>query len=753
MYRIALTLAWLACDAHGQNVRFPAAQSQTTESVGRKRPLKGVDADLSSQTTVQGYASAEKASGRFLFAPQLASKWTWAGPSAAGRIPARAVPKAAAGLGRHSVPGAALPRAAVRLAAHKGGAAQGGDEWTWNGLDEAVDGGYSPKDRLVAPRSRTVMAATTPGIAQEVSDLEESVIGTNIAKLEGEKVEAKLEEVTELKIDIAQVQQSERIQIEDNKSPIVLGFTDASMVSAPAVQSASFRGTSREYLLKAYGCTFGLIGIVISSLMNRLKRRGSALPAAENSTPGLMPCGDALDRKISILALPAMVNFLLSPISGSVDLYFIGKLGSALAIAGQAAANQVLFIAGSFIFVIPIVTTPRVAKANAAGKTDELQEAVGEAFFMSGVLSMIMATALWFGQRSVLLTAGTAATFPFSLPYMLACLPALVLGSLSSAGISAFRGIMDTVTPLRIAIFSTLANCLLNPFFMFSTAVTLPGGMALPGLGLGIAGAAAATSVSQLVGLSLCMSMLFRKKLMRWGSLLRLPSRESLPYFAKAGGAVLIRSLALNAGFFAITKATQMMDTTGTAAAAHAITLQLFQLGGVLLFAVSSVAQIIIPSEWGKEEEGRVEATRPIANRLLAWGALLGAFLGAAQVAGLPLLGVFTKLPEVQAAAQTPSIIAAFLQLINGVCYVAEGLMTGLGDFKSLAVGNIVATAALLMLVLLGPGGSSLPAIWASFSVFMAIRLAFAMRFHFFSGPLALRKASGGTQAQELASA
>ena len=47
---------------------------------------------------------------------------------------------------------------------------------------------------------------------------------------------------------------------------------------------------------------------------------------------------------------------------------------------------------------------------------------------------------------------------------------------------------------------------------------------------------------------------------------------------ATAGGAVQLRSVALNVAFIFITKKVQGLDATGTAAAAHAVTIQLWQV-------------------------------------------------------------------------------------------------------------------------------------------------------------------------------
>ena len=116
-------------------------------------------------------------------------------------------------------------------------------------------------------------------------------------------------------------------------------------------------------------------------------------------------------------------------------------------------------------------------------------------------------------------------------------------------------------------------------------------------LGLGMAGAALATTASQLLAAAIYVRLLFRRKLLKWPALVRPPSRAALRRIAGAGGAVQVRAVALNLAFLFVTRATQRLDATGTAAAAHAVTLQLWQLGGVVLFALSTVASIIIPSE------------------------------------------------------------------------------------------------------------------------------------------------------------
>ena len=76
-----------------------------------------------------------------------------------------------------------------------------------------------------------------------------------------------------------------------------------------------------------------------------------------------MPKNDALDRRIASLALPAIVNFAILPLVGAVDTAFVGRMGNALALAGQGAANQVFSSTFWVISFLPSVITPLVAQA------------------------------------------------------------------------------------------------------------------------------------------------------------------------------------------------------------------------------------------------------------------------------------------------------------------------------------------------------------------------------------------------------
>ena len=71
-----------------------------------------------------------------------------------------------------------------------------------------------------------------------------------------------------------------------------------------------------------------------------------------------------------------------------------------------------------------------------------------------------------------------------------------------TVGFAAFRGVLDTVTPLKIAIAANLVNVVLDPILIFNA-------------GLGVAGAALATAASQIFAAAAYISLLLRRDQIR----------------------------------------------------------------------------------------------------------------------------------------------------------------------------------------------------------------------------------------------
>ena len=444
--------------------------------------------------------------------------------------------------------------------------------------------------------------------------------------------------------------------------------------------------------------------------------------------PEVLPRNDETDKLIMKLFIPAVLNFLIIPLVGIVDVFWVGRMGDAVALAAQGAANQVFQSAFWIISFIPSVVAPMVARAAAGGDKAELQNKIGEGIFCAFIVGLFGMTVMGCLRNPALGLVGLdpiSATGIQAAPYIgiraLTFIPAIV----STVGFAAFRGTLDVTTPMKITLASQLMNVILDPIFIFGFGTIKA---------LGVAGAALATSMSELVAAGLYIGTLLKRNLVTVRSMLKPPDAKAIGALLVGGAGVQLRSLAQNITFLAVTRTILTMDSTGTAAAAHTVSSQVFQLGAIAILALSTIATILIPQRMHSKELGGPLAAKAVADRLLAWGILIGVFLFFMQSAAIFALPFFTPIKDVQTFAVLPTLIGAALQPLNGIVFVAEGLMQGHQAFLRLAGGMFVSTG--VMLTALRFEGSTLPGVWMCFAAFNTCRLLFALRHHFVDGPL-----------------
>ena len=65
-------------------------------------------------------------------------------------------------------------------------------------------------------------------------------------------------------------------------------------------------------------------------------------------------------------------------------------------------------------------------------------------------MGAVLTVALSLAQRPALLAVGNAAGLPFSLPYLRWRLPGMIPDAFALVAFAAFRGMLDTVTPLKV---------------------------------------------------------------------------------------------------------------------------------------------------------------------------------------------------------------------------------------------------------------------------------------------------------------
>eukprot|EP00537_Pseudo-nitzschia_pungens_P008205 CAMPEP_0172363184 /NCGR_PEP_ID=MMETSP1060-20121228/6614_1 /TAXON_ID=37318 /ORGANISM="Pseudo-nitzschia pungens, Strain cf. cingulata" /LENGTH=656 /DNA_ID=CAMNT_0013085871 /DNA_START=264 /DNA_END=2234 /DNA_ORIENTATION=+ len=450
---------------------------------------------------------------------------------------------------------------------------------------------------------------------------------------------------------------------------------------------------------------------------------------------------DELDKLILKTSVPAVMNLMVVPLVNSVDTFWVGRLGVAMALAGQSAANQACFTLFFLIAFLPNMTAPLVSSAISSGDEKQARERVCESLFLCTVLGAIGTAALVIFPRQILTALLLPANSPvldYAAPYLrwraLGMVPSLV----AATGSAAYRGLLNTVTPLKVSLLTNGVNLLLDPLLIYGTR-----GFSFSGVGF--VGAAVATAASETLGGLTYIRLLLRRKLAEMSMLLKPPPMKSLVPLLTGGAAMLMRQLALNVSFLVATRRAQILDVSGVSGAAYGITMQIYSVGIIALVGMQSAAAALVPSFRGARDVSdpsqRDQNAREAADRMLGWSTLVGLGLGIGQILLLPVLvPLFSTLPEVRDAVKMPSLIASLIHVVNGPVLAGEGIMMGVGAYKALAMVTMGYVVSMFGCLTFTPLGKRLDGIMWSILIGSIVQQIGVVGHHLKVGPLAVKK-------------
>lgn len=411
------------------------------------------------------------------------------------------------------------------------------------------------------------------------------------------------------------------------------------------------------------------------------------------------------DAEIARLAIPALGALAADPLVSLVDTAFVGRLGPEPlgALGVDTAAFSFAFVLFNFL---AYGTTPLVASALGRGDREAAGRVVVHALTLAAVFGLAAVTVLETLTVPILrlLQAGDAILEPAAgyLRIRALAAPALLV---VTVGHGAFRGYLDTRTPLKVTLGLNAVNLVLDPVLIF-------------GAGLGLDGAAIATVVAQWVGAGWFLALLIRGG-RRLGIQFELPGVAELAPLLRVGWELVMRTLALLA---ALTLATAIAARIGTeTVAAHQVVGQLWLFLALAVDALAIAAQAMVARHLGA---GRVAAARAAADRLLWWGIAAGTTLGVLLVLLRGVLpGLFTADPVVAALVAGVMPLLAAMQPLGAVVFVWDGIFMGAARFRFLAASSVAAALAAGAFLLAVPeAGWGLAGVWWGVAVLLVGR-------------------------------
>ncbi|MFD7439874.1 MATE family efflux transporter [Streptomyces sp. NPDC059909] len=411
------------------------------------------------------------------------------------------------------------------------------------------------------------------------------------------------------------------------------------------------------------------------------------------------------DREIIALAVPAFGALVAEPLFVMVDSAIVGHLGTSQ-LAGLGVAAALLTTAVSVFIFLAYATTAAVARRVGAGELGGAIRQGMDGIWLAlvlgiAVIAFTLPTAPWVVE--IFGASDTAA--PYATTYLRISslgIPAMLV-VMAATGV--LRGLQDTRTPLYVAVGGFAANAALNAGLVY-------------GAGLGIAGSAWGTVIAQC-GMAAAYLVVVVRGARRHGASLR-PDASGIRASAQAGVPLLVRTLSLRAVLLIATAVAARLGDTEIAA--HQIILSLWSLMAFALDAIAIAGQAIIGRYLGADDP---QGAREACRRMVQWGIVSGAVLGALIVLARPLfIPLFTGDQAVQDTLLPALLVVALSQPIAGVVFVLDGVLMGAGDGPYLAGAMLVTLAAFAPVALLVPAfGGGLTALWWAMALMMTVRM------------------------------
>ena len=323
---------------------------------------------------------------------------------------------------------------------------------------------------------------------------------------------------------------------------------------------------------------------------------------------------DRIGSLLLRLALPAIMAQLINALYNIVDRIYIGHIPSVgdVALTGVGVTFPILMLISAFSAFIGMGGAPRVAIKMGAGKDDEAEEILGNSFVTLLILSVSLTVLfLLFGKPLLMLFGASADTIGYASTYMTIYVCGTVFVQMA-LGLNSFISTQGfATTSMATVIIGAVINIALDPLFIY-------------GFGLGVAGAAIATVLSQAVSAIWVLRFLCSKKskIRIRKKYFRLRRRVILPVMALGISPFIMQSteslvnIALNSS----------LQRYGGDVAVGAMTI----LGSVMQFCMMPLqgltqgAQPIISFNYGAHRNDRVkQAFRYLLTVSLSYSALL----------------------------------------------------------------------------------------------------------------------------------
>ncbi|HUN37596.1 MAG TPA: MATE family efflux transporter [Trebonia sp.] len=413
--------------------------------------------------------------------------------------------------------------------------------------------------------------------------------------------------------------------------------------------------------------------------------------------------GRELDRRIAMLAIPALGSIAAEPLYNLADTAIVGQLGR-VPLDSLAIATSALAVVAWVSIFLSTATTSTVARLAAApGTTGAAARAVGAAYVIAAGWGIVVAALLALVAPWVTQALGAHGPVQAgATSYLRISAIGLPFLYLSYAGNGHLTGLANTRTPLRIAVSANILNVAAEVTLVF-------------GLHTGLRGSAWGTVAAQVAA-----AAWYARASWRQATRPRRPGRPELASLLRDGHQLSVRTIALGVVPLAATAIVARLGPVQLGG--YQVAYRLWYMLALCLDALAVPGQVYVSASLAT---GDPHGARRTGRRVLVLGLAAGTALGVITAAlALAAPQVFTSDPAIRHAAVIGLLASAVTQPLAALAYVLDGLILGIGDYPAMRQAMIVSIIGFAPLAALtaryhwlGQSG-----VWAALGLWLASR-------------------------------
>lgn len=379
-------------------------------------------------------------------------------------------------------------------------------------------------------------------------------------------------------------------------------------------------------------------------------------------------------RTLIRFAIPYFISCFMQAFYGMADLYITGRFNGAASITAVSVGSQVMHMITVIIIGLAMGSTVLLGNTVGAKDTKGVAKTVGNSIFLFGVFSVIlMLILLLFTSEITALMQTPEEAYRDTVQYLAICFAGIPFIMAYNVISSIFRGLGDSRTPMYFVAVACVINIALDYIF-------------IGGMGLGAAGAALGTILSQAVSSATAFIVIKKRKFDFSLSRKDLsPDRTTIGRILTVGSPVALQDGLIQVSFLAITTIANGQGLVAAAAVGvvEKIISFLFLVPSALLSAISAITA-----------QNMGAGKRQRAERTLGYGLVLAVVSGLffsvfCQVYPDVLVGLFNKEPAILTAGCQYLRSYSFDCLFAGVHFCFSGYFCGRGQSYISFIHNI----------------------------------------------------------------